>query len=300
MAMLTFVGPRISCWRTSTSTRRRCDAPSACPHLEIAPLEATPKHARPCSSRGTVHGKRLSNTPQPSTLIRLQHRLLSIMLLQRGLTGPQLGCAVQGLTTAQYKANLAKYGPNALTPPPTMPAWLKFLLQFTNFFALLLLAGGTLCFIGYGIDSSRTGEDVEADPTNVCLPPLLVYACRCICFAFLRELTTVVGVYVRAAVPRRSAIPRGDHHRNLLPLPGGQVGADHGGCDSHPGPTPQTTDHVHTPRAMSTVTRSPSRHSFERELSFRRVGGKQSNNKRRVKAFLRRVRERVDEITCCA
>jgi hypothetical protein len=82
-----------------------------------------------------------------------------------------LGSALQGLTTEQYKANLAKYGKNALTPPPTMPAWLKFLLQFTNFFALLLLAGGTLCFIGYGIDSSRTGEDVEADPTNVRPPP---------------------------------------------------------------------------------------------------------------------------------
>lgn len=66
----------------------------------------------------------------------------------------------QGLTSAQYQANLAKYGPNCLTPPPQIPAWLKFLLQFTNFFALLLMVGGLLCFIGFAIDPAK-------DPTNV-------------------------------------------------------------------------------------------------------------------------------------
>jgi sodium/potassium-transporting ATPase subunit alpha len=72
----------------------------------------------------------------------------------------------KGLTSAQYQANLAKYGPNCLTPPAKMPAWLKFLLQFTNFFALLLLVGGALCFIGYGIDT-------EKDPTNLYLGVVL-------------------------------------------------------------------------------------------------------------------------------
>ena len=75
---------------------------------------------------------------------------------------------MQGLTTEQYRANLPKYGPNCMTAPPQMPAWLKFLLQFTNFFALLLLAGGTLCFIGYAIDS-------EKDPTDMYLGFVLYF-----------------------------------------------------------------------------------------------------------------------------
>ena len=184
--------------------------------------------------------KRLSNASNPVT----GSAFSTTLSISRDLSGSwQLGRALQGLTTEQYKANLATYGPNALTPPPTMPAWLKFLLQFTNFFALLLLAGGTLCFVGYGIDSSRTGEDVEADPTNVRPSPLLSLCMQMHPFGIPRELTTVVGVCVRAAVPRRCTVPRGDHHRHLLALPGGQVGADHGGCDSQPlqRPHPQTT-----------------------------------------------------------
>jgi hypothetical protein len=135
----------------------------------------------------------------------------------------------QGLTTAQYQENLAKFGPNCLTPPPMMPAWLKFLLQFTNFFAMLLLAGGTLCFIGYGIDSSKTRneDDPAADPTNVRTPSARDRLQR-----FPIDSYTVLmrlGCPL-AAVPRRGALPRGDHHRHLLALPGGQVGADYGGC----------------------------------------------------------------------
>mmetsp|Transcript_17079 Transcript_17079/g.20561 ORF Transcript_17079/g.20561 Transcript_17079/m.20561 type:complete len:1160 (+) Transcript_17079:196-3675(+) len=67
----------------------------------------------------------------------------------------------KGLTTDQVMQQRAKHGTNSLTPPKQTPAWLKFLMQFTNFFALLLLFGGTLCFIGYALDQS--------DPTNLYL-----------------------------------------------------------------------------------------------------------------------------------
>jgi len=46
------------------------------------------------------------------------------------------------------------------------PWWLKFLLQFANFFALLLLGGGVLCFVGYSIDN-------EKDQTNLYLGVVL-------------------------------------------------------------------------------------------------------------------------------
>lgn len=44
----------------------------------------------------------------------------------------------------------ANFGPNQLTPANIKPAWLLYIEQYTNFFSLLLIAGGVLCFIAYG------------------------------------------------------------------------------------------------------------------------------------------------------
>ena len=44
-----------------------------------------------------------------------------------------------GLTVDQAKENLNEYGPNVLTPPPKVPLWLLFLLQFTNLLIVLLI-----------------------------------------------------------------------------------------------------------------------------------------------------------------
>ncbi len=56
-----------------------------------------------------------------------------------------------GLTSAGYKANFEKYGPNCLTPPPTTPEWIKFCKNLFSGFAMLLWIGAILCFIAYGI-----------------------------------------------------------------------------------------------------------------------------------------------------
>lgn len=62
-------------------------------------------------------------------------------------------------------------GPNALTPPKTTPEWIKFCRQLFGGFAMLLWAGGLLCFLAYGIEKSSS-EDVLDD--NVSPPhPLL-------------------------------------------------------------------------------------------------------------------------------
>ena len=55
----------------------------------------------------------------------------------------------RGLTKAEHDSRLQKYGPNQLTPPKTIPEWVKFLKNMTEFFSLLILAGGVLCIIGY-------------------------------------------------------------------------------------------------------------------------------------------------------
>nr|P05025.1 RecName: Full=Sodium/potassium-transporting ATPase subunit alpha; Short=Na(+)/K(+) ATPase alpha subunit; AltName: Full=Sodium pump subunit alpha; Flags: Precursor [Tetronarce californica]CAA26578.1 unnamed protein product [Tetronarce californica]prf//1109244A ATPase alpha,Na/K [Tetronarce californica] len=57
----------------------------------------------------------------------------------------------QGLTPARAKEILARDGPNALTPPPTTPEWIKFCRQLFGGFSILLWTGAILCFLAYGI-----------------------------------------------------------------------------------------------------------------------------------------------------
>lgn len=59
-----------------------------------------------------------------------------------------------------------KYGWNRLTPPVLVPWWIKYLMCYADVFMLLLLFGGVLCFVAYGIDQS--------DPTNLYLGVVLI------------------------------------------------------------------------------------------------------------------------------
>merc|ERR1712226_1743030 len=63
-----------------------------------------------------------------------------------------------GLTVQAAKANYEQYGPNALTPPPTTPEWVKFCQCLFSGFAMLLWAGAILCFVAYGIQASAFEE----------------------------------------------------------------------------------------------------------------------------------------------
>merc|ERR1712168_1160341 len=63
-----------------------------------------------------------------------------------------------GLTSSQAQDNIAKYGPNALTPPPTTPEWVKFCQNLFSGFACLLWIGAILCFLAYGIQASAYEE----------------------------------------------------------------------------------------------------------------------------------------------
>lgn len=66
--------------------------------------------------------------------------------------------SLQGLTYAVATRNLARDGPNALTPPKTTPEWVKFCKQLFGGFALLLWVGAALCFIAYGVTAAREEE----------------------------------------------------------------------------------------------------------------------------------------------
>ena len=69
---------------------------------------------------------------------------------------------VQGLTTARAKEILERDGPNCLSPPKTIPEWIKFCTQLFGGFSLLLWIGAILCFIAYSIQAS-TEDDPPGD-----------------------------------------------------------------------------------------------------------------------------------------
>ncbi|XP_020903916.1 sodium/potassium-transporting ATPase subunit alpha-B isoform X1 [Exaiptasia diaphana] len=56
-----------------------------------------------------------------------------------------------GLTQEEAARRLKRDGPNALTPPPTTPEWIKFAKQLFGGFATLLWIGSILCFIAQGV-----------------------------------------------------------------------------------------------------------------------------------------------------
>ncbi|XP_048881783.1 sodium/potassium-transporting ATPase subunit alpha-3b isoform X2 [Brienomyrus brachyistius] len=65
---------------------------------------------------------------------------------------------VQGLTNAKAAEYLIRDGPNALTPPPTTPEWVKFCRQLFGGFSILLWIGAILCFLAYAIQAATEDE----------------------------------------------------------------------------------------------------------------------------------------------
>ena len=60
-----------------------------------------------------------------------------------------------GLTEAYAKKLLDEHGANVLTPPPKVPLWLLFLLQFTNILMIMLMAIGLVAFIFFCIPAAK-------------------------------------------------------------------------------------------------------------------------------------------------
>ncbi|CAG0917642.1 unnamed protein product [Notodromas monacha] len=66
--------------------------------------------------------------------------------------------AERGLSDKEAKLRLERDGPNSLTPPPTIPEWVKFCKNLFGGFALLLWIGAILCFVAYSIQASTFEE----------------------------------------------------------------------------------------------------------------------------------------------
>ncbi|NWV62446.1 AT1A1 ATPase, partial [Malurus elegans] len=113
----------------------------------------------------------------------------------------------QGLTSARAAEILARDGPNALTPPPTTPEWVKFCRQLFGGFSLLLWIGAILCFLAYGIQSL-----MEEEPNNDNLYLGIVLAAVVIitgCFSYYQEAkSSKIMESFKNLVPQQALVVR--------------------------------------------------------------------------------------------
>jgi len=106
----------------------------------------------------------------------------------------------RGLTDSQAKANFAENGPNALTPPPKTPEWVKFCQQMFSGFACLLWLGAILCFIAYSIQATAYEEPPD---DNLYLGVVLT------------AVVTVTGIFSYYQESKSAAIM--ESFKNLVP-----------------------------------------------------------------------------------
>jgi sodium/potassium-transporting ATPase subunit alpha len=67
----------------------------------------------------------------------------------------ELGSSARGLTEEEAARRLEQHGPNELRVRQDVPEFVKFLLQFKNFFALLLMVGGMLAIAAEQLDPGQ-------------------------------------------------------------------------------------------------------------------------------------------------
>merc|ERR1712235_150410 len=123
------------------------------------------------------------------------HKITADELLKRFGTNLE-----NGLTAAQAKARLEENGPNALTPPPTTPEWVKFCQNLFSGFACLLWLGAILCFIAYSIQATAYEEPPD---DNLYLGIVLT------------AVVTVTGVFSYYQESKSAAIM--ESFKNLVP-----------------------------------------------------------------------------------
>lgn len=116
----------------------------------------------------------------------------------------------QGLSAAAAADLLKEYGPNLLTPPPRVPLWLLFLLQFTNYLMVLLEVTALLCIILYIIQPDILD--------NLYLGVLLFLVVFITCYeTYAQEAKSdELMAQFRALVPQAASVIRDG---NLQPLP---------------------------------------------------------------------------------
>ncbi|KAK5891456.1 hypothetical protein CgunFtcFv8_018708 [Champsocephalus gunnari] len=120
----------------------------------------------------------------------------------------------RGLSNARAKEILLRDGPNALTPPPTTPEWVKFCRQLFGGFSMLLWIGALLCFLAYGIQAAS-----EDEPANDNLYLGVVLSAVVIitgCFSYYQEAkSSKIMDSFKNLVPQQALVLRDGEKKNI-------------------------------------------------------------------------------------
>uniref|UniRef100_W5L3X0 Sodium/potassium-transporting ATPase subunit alpha n=1 Tax=Astyanax mexicanus TaxID=7994 RepID=W5L3X0_ASTMX len=120
----------------------------------------------------------------------------------------------QGLTIQRAAEILARDGPNALTPPPTTPEWVKFCKQLFGGFSILLWIGAILCFFAYSLQAAT-----EDEPANDNLYLGVVLAAVVIitgCFSYYQEAkSSRIMDSFKNMVPQQALVIREGEKRQI-------------------------------------------------------------------------------------
>jgi P-type Ca2+ transporter type 2C len=80
-----------------------------------------------------------------------------------------LGSSPRGLASTEAADRLARHGANELPRPPQRPIWLRFLAQFTDLFAVVLLMAAAITFLAYLLQHPRDIGNVQLAIAILCV-----------------------------------------------------------------------------------------------------------------------------------
>jgi sodium/potassium-transporting ATPase subunit alpha len=115
----------------------------------------------------------------------------------------------RGLTSTKAAELLAIHGPNVLTPPPSIPLWLLFLLQFTNLLMVLLQITAIACLAIYGVQPNN--------PVNLYIGVLLYFVIIATCTETFHQESKAGALLdkFRALVPDEATVVRDGEQKKV-------------------------------------------------------------------------------------
>ncbi|XP_027012369.2 sodium/potassium-transporting ATPase subunit alpha-1 isoform X1 [Tachysurus fulvidraco] len=120
----------------------------------------------------------------------------------------------RGLSSSRAKEILERDGPNALTPPPSTPEWVKFCKQLFGGFCTLLWIGAFLCFLAFAIQFTT-----ESEPENDNLYLGIVLATVVLitgCFSYYQEAkSSKIMDSFKNLVPHQALVIRDGEKKSL-------------------------------------------------------------------------------------
>ncbi|KAG9262152.1 sodium/potassium-transporting ATPase subunit alpha-1-like isoform X1 [Astyanax mexicanus] len=120
----------------------------------------------------------------------------------------------KGLSSSRAQEIFERDGPNALTPPPTTPEWVKFCRQLFGGFCTLLWIGASLCFLAFTIQITT-----ETEPENDNLYLGIVLAAVVLitgCFSYYQEAkSSKIMDSFKNLVPHQALVIRSGEKKSI-------------------------------------------------------------------------------------